>query len=180
MDAFKFLMKVAKANYSTNHGVIVNLRSKTVRTPISLCMSSRRNKGKLIPTDCVVWKGESIIYEGPINSKRLANKLAKLDLCCAEITNAVDMEHGPGEFICMGDYKECKCITCQCRADNYYTKLKSKYPELNNDVIIVENAVIKDMITNAFKTGFKEARARFRKGVKKLKKGMLHATRVPG
>ena len=176
MDAFKFLMKVAKANYSTNHGVIVNLRSKTMRVPISLCMSSRRNRGRLIPTDCIVWKGDSAIYEGPINSKRLANKLAKLDLCCAEITNAADMENGPGEFICMGDYKECKCITCQCRADNYYTKLKSKYPELNKDYVMVENTVMKNMIQDAFKTGFKEARARFRKGVRKIKRNLRDAT----
>lgn len=176
MDTFKFLLRVAKSNFSTARGVIVNLRSKTVRTPLSLCLSTRRNKGKLVPTDCILWEGEKALYEGPVNSKRLANKLAKLQLCCAEVTNAEDMERGIGEFICMGDPKTCTCTSCKCRSESYYTKLKLKYPELGKDVIIVENNVIKKMVTDAWENGFRVAKARFWQGVKKWKKQYASVT----
>ena len=158
------------ANYSINHGVVINFRSEKVRTPICLCVSNYRNKDKLVPTNCIVWRKDSKLYEGPIKSKRLWNKLKKFNLCCVEVTSAKDMEYGYGDFICMSDAQCCKCANCACKSLEYYEDVRKRHPELNNDVVTLSNNKVRKLVTQAFSDGMKQTCHNLRAGRGKLVK----------
>lgn len=176
MRKFQKLVQLAVSNFSTNKGVILNLRSQTVRVPLSLCLSARRNKGKLVPDSCILWQGDEMVYQGKLNCKKLENILEKYDLCCFEVTNAEDMENGAGDFLCLGNHLECSCKTCKCRAEDYYTRLKMKYDILNDDEVTLPKSNMHDVIVTAYKKGWKEGKKKFRLKANALKQQLLDVT----
>lgn len=165
---FKFLVKTLVSHYSTNHGIIAHMRNGIHRTPYSICVGTLRNAGKIMPTDCVVWHGEKLIYKGKLNSKRLYNKLDSLNLCSMELTTAAEMERGEGKYICLGNYKDCNSGGCKCKAMAYWDNLRRKHPELDPDNSL-EKSPLCIMVTNAWKDGYKTARRTFKQGRKAVK-----------
>lgn len=132
-DLYEKLMKQVIADYSSCRGVLVKLRSEKRRTPIILCLSSFRNRGEFVPSQCILWDNEKSIYSGSIKKRRLFNILNKYNICCAEITTAEDSEKGEAPYICFGDRCGCSCERCKCKKEEYYNKVVDKYPFLRGE-----------------------------------------------
>lgn len=154
-EKFNFLMDTLVSNFSVFRGVIANMRSAKSRRPYTICVSNTRNKNKLVPDECIVWDGDEVIYEGLLYSKKLKKVLDKADVCCMELTTAKQMESGKGEFICLGDYKTCSGKNCVCRSEAYWNKLVEKYPCLVEPEILITNPVLHNLVSKAFKEGWK-------------------------
>ena len=169
-EKFDFLIDTLVSSFSVSRGVIGNMRSAKSRKPYTICVSNTRNKGTLVPTDCIVWDGEDTIYEGKLRSKLLKRKLDKLEVCCMELTTAEDMEKGRGDFICLGDYKTCKSKSCVCRAEAYWNELIKRYPTLNADRMVITNDKVHQLAVKAFKEGWKTQKNMKQRAAKKLLK----------
>lgn len=169
-EKFDFLVDTLVSNFSVSRGVIGNMRSAKSRKPYTICVSNTRNKNTLVPTECIVWDGEDVFYEGKLRSKRLKNKLDKVGVCCMELTTAEQMEKGKGDFICLGDYKTCKGKNCVCRSEAYWNELIKRYPTLSADNIIIENDKLHNIVVRAFKTGWKVQKRTRNKTARKILK----------
>lgn len=169
-EKFDFLVSTLVNNFSVSRGVIGNMRTAKSRHPYTICVSNTRNKNTLVPTDCIVWDGEDVLYEGKLNSKRLKNKLSKLGVCCMELTTAEQMEKGRGDFICLGDYKTCKGKSCVCKSEAYWNSLIERYPTLNAENVLIENSRLHNLVVSAFKTGYKVHKRNQKKNTKKALK----------
>lgn len=111
---FKQLIKKIEANYTSCTGSIAQMRGCNKHMPISICCSAFRNEGEFVPTECIVWDDNKIIYEGKLESGILRAKLNKYKRCCAEITSADEIEtNTPGEFLCFGDPDNCPDKKCK-------------------------------------------------------------------
>lgn len=111
---FKQLIKKIEANYTSCTGSIAQMRGCNKHNPLSICCSSFRNEGEFVPTQCIVWDDNKIVYEGKLKSGLLKAKLNKYKRCCAEITSADEIEaNTPGEFICFGDPETCPDKKCK-------------------------------------------------------------------
>lgn len=163
---FQFLVKTLQNHYSTNRGIIGHMRTGMSKIPYSICVSNTRNKDKIVPTDCIVWYGDKVVYKGRLKSKRLYNKLDALNVCCMELTTAEEMERGEGKFICLGDYKTCTAGGCKCKSLAYWDKLRRKYPELDPENSIKASPV-SALVTAAWKDGWRTAKRKFKREVKK-------------
>ena len=107
-DQFNSLISETVAMYSSSQGSILYLREQGNNSePISICLSSLRNKNRIVPSECIVWDDYRVLYEGNIRSKKLYNKLKKYPFCCAEITSACDLNKRRGELCCLGCREEC-------------------------------------------------------------------------
>ncbi len=167
MDRFSTILQTAKANYSTTHGVILNLRSSNKRIPITLCVSTRRNRSKIVPTDCIVWSKDRILYQGTLNGKRLRNLIEKSDLCCIEVTNAVDMDYGPGKYICLNDKNTCQCTSCLCHKQEDISSVQC------SDAVSYRTHVLDEL----WRQGIKESRKTLKA---KRKEALRYATAFSG
>lgn len=162
-DTYSYILRVLKTNYSTSNGIVGQLKVSTSRFPWSLCMSTIRNEGKLIPDSCVLWDGEKLLYAGKINSKKLKRIIMSSDPCRLEITTAKDMENGPGDYICLKH--ECECSgKCPCKAENYWKDLLERRPELNKETIEMKQPEFKSHILDAWKAGMKEGKKTIKNG----------------
>ena len=111
---FKQLIKKIEANYTSCTGSIAQMRGCNKHMPISICCSAFRNEGEFVPTACIVWNDNKIIYQGKLKSGILKAKLNKYKRCCAEITSADEIEaNTPGEFLCFGDPDNCPDKKCK-------------------------------------------------------------------
>ena len=111
---FKQLIKKIEANYTSCTGSIAQMRGCNKHNPLSICCSSFRNEGEFVPTQCIVWDDNKIVYEGKLKSGLLKAKLNKYKRCCAEITSADEIEaNTPGEFLCFGDPDNCPDKKCK-------------------------------------------------------------------
>lgn len=111
---FKQLIKKIEANYTSCTGSIAQMRGCNKHMPISICCSAFRNEGEFVPTECIVWDDNKIIYQGKLKSGILKAKLNKYKRCCAEITSADEIEtNTPGEFLCFGDPDNCPDKKCK-------------------------------------------------------------------
>lgn len=111
---FKQLIKKLEANYTSCTGSIAQMRGCNKHMPISICCSAFRNEGEFVPTECIVWDDNKIIYQGKLKSGILKAKLNKYKRCCAEITSADEIEaNTPGEFLCFGDPDNCPDKKCK-------------------------------------------------------------------
>lgn len=111
---FKQLIKKIEANYTSCTGSIAQMRGCNKHMPISICCSAFRNEGEFVPTECIVWNDNKIIYQGKLKSGILKAKLNKYKRCCAEITSADEIEaNTPGEFLCFGDPDNCPDKKCK-------------------------------------------------------------------
>lgn len=156
-QTFAFIVDTLKASYSTAHGVIGQLKIKGSRFPWSLCLSTLRNAGKLIPDSCILWGGEKLKFQGKLSSCALRRRLEKADPCRLEVTNSEDMEAGPGDFICLKDPSSCK-QKCPCNVEGYFEELCKKHPEYRRKEIKMKQPEFRSVITSAFTDGFKEAK----------------------
>ena len=95
-------------------GVIAHCRTySNSRSALELCVSSCRNPG-LVPTDCILWNENVVLYEGPFQRYELRRLLTRFKVCCVELTTASDMEVGvEGKAKCMGNSMECACKKCK-------------------------------------------------------------------
>lgn len=111
---FKQLIKKIEANYTSCTGSIAQMRGCNKHMPISICCSAFRNEGEFVPTECIVWDDNKIIYQGKLKSGILKAKLNKYKRCCAEITSADEIEtNTSGEFLCFGDPDNCPDKKCK-------------------------------------------------------------------
>lgn len=111
---FKQLIKKIEANYTSCTGSIAQMRGCNKHMPISICCSAFRNEGEFVPTECIVWDDNKIIYQGKLKSGILKAKLNNYKRCCAEITSADEIEaNTPGEFLCFGDPDNCPDKKCK-------------------------------------------------------------------
>lgn len=111
---FKQLIKKIEANYTSCTGSIAQMRGCNKHMPISICCSAFRNEGEFVPTECIVWDDNKIIYQGKLKSGILKAELNKYKRCCAEITSADEIEaNTPGEFLCFGDPDNCPDKKCK-------------------------------------------------------------------
>ena len=162
-DIYNYILRTLKINYSTSNGIVGQLKVKNSRFPWSLCMSTIRNEGKLIPDSCTLWDSEKLLYAGKLNSRKLKRIIMEGDPCRLEITNAKDMENGPGDFVCLKCEDACK-TSCPCRAENYWNDLLKRRPELNKEMIKLKQPEFKIHITEAWKAGMKEGKRQIKNG----------------
>lgn len=156
-QTFAFVIDTLKSAYSTAHGVIGQLKVTGSRYPWSLCVSTMRNAGKLIPDSCILWDSEKLKFQGKLSSCALKRRLDKADPCRLEITNSEDMESGSGDFICLKD--PCSCTQkCPCNVEGYFEELCRKHPEYRKKEVKMKQPEFKSVIKDAFTSGFKEAK----------------------
>ena len=162
-ETYNYIISILKANYSTTVGVIGQLKVPCYKLPWSLCISTLRNEGKIIPDSCVLWDSDKLLYAGKLSSKKLKKLIMDASPCRLEITNAQDMENGHGDYVCLSD--SCKCKkNCLCKAEHYWENLLKRRPELNRDFIVVEKPELKSIVTQAWKNGMKEAKKEIKRG----------------
>ena len=162
-EIYNYIISVLKANYSTTVGVIGHLKVSCSKLPWSLCISTLRNEGKLIPDSCTLWDCEKLLYQGKLSSQKLKNLIMKASPCRLEITNAQDMENGHGDYVCLSDSCNCK-RNCLCKAEHYWEDLLKRRPELDRDTVKLEKPELKSIVTQAWKNGMKEARKEIKHG----------------
>lgn len=122
-DQFNSLISETVAMYSSSQGSILYLREQGNNSePISICLSSLRNQNRIVPSECIVWDDDRVLYEGNIRSKKLYNKLKKYSFCCAEITSARDLNKRRGELCCLGCREECDNKKCPCKKETFANK----------------------------------------------------------
>ena len=136
-ENFSFIVSTLKSNYSTAHGVIGHFKAKDKKVPLTLCVSTLRNKGRLVPDSFCLWQGDKIRGKGKLKSETLFKKMDAFDPCRMEITNAQDMEFGPGEFFCLKDPEQCPY---DCPAKN---KQKENAKEVDEHTSTLVNYVWK-------------------------------------
>lgn len=105
---FKELCICIRKAWTPKDGVIIRLlRGSEHERELLLCVGGHRNPA-ICARYCVVWDGDSKIYDGEIQSDELQHILTKYKICFAEITNARLMEHDRhGVYKCMKCPKGC-------------------------------------------------------------------------
>jgi len=162
-ETYSYILRVLKVNYSTSNGVIGQLKTSITRFPLSLCMSTLRNDGKLIPDQCTLWDSEKLLYAGKVSSRKLKRILMEADPCRLEITNAREMENGHGDFVCLKDCKSC-VNKCPCKAESYWEDLLRRRPEFNKEELKMKKPELKSIVTTAWKNGLKTAKKLIKNG----------------
>lgn len=99
---FQELCICIRKAWTTKDGVIIRLlRGSECERELLLCVGGHRNPA-ICARYCVVWDGDSKIYDGEIMSSTLQHLLTRKNVCFAEITNARLMEHGRhGVYKCL-------------------------------------------------------------------------------
>lgn len=131
-ETYKFVIDALTANYSTAHGVIGQFKTES-KIPLSLCISTVRNRSRLVPDSFCMWQGERMKAQGKLKSQHLKKILMKEDPCRLEITNAKDMEFGPGEYICLKEPCEA-CGKCPCINGHKFETAKEEESEAQEHI----------------------------------------------
>lgn len=113
---FDELCKSIRQAWSQKDGVIVRLnRGDHGVHELLLCAGGHRNPD-FCARKCVVWEGDSLVYDGPLLSEDLKRLLTSHHVCFGELTNAKLMEHEKkGIFKCYKNPACCKSTTCTLR-----------------------------------------------------------------
>lgn len=111
---FKSIVWELRREFTRYTGSVAFCRGKAGVT-VSVCCGCVSNTG-ILPTKCLVWAGEDLLYSGELCSKTLCKILTKRNLCLVTITNVMDMENKqPKTYLCVGDFAKCKKKTCPCK-----------------------------------------------------------------
>lgn len=119
--AFDEMCRNIRQSWTSKDGVILKLnRGNHGVHAIVLCVGGHRNAG-MCARHCVVWEGDSIIYDGPLMSENLKKILTAHHICYGEITNVRLLEHDrTGIIKCYKDPTTCKSRTCTlCGQDTF-------------------------------------------------------------
>lgn len=118
---FDELCRSIRQAWSPKDGVIVRLnRGNNGVHELLLCVGGHRNPG-FCARQCIVWQGDTMVYDGPLLSAELRQLFTAHHICYGELTNVRLMEHGrKGIFKCYKDPSTCKSTTCSlCRQQTY-------------------------------------------------------------
>ena len=109
------LLTKAKRYYTNSFGCLVKLYGKQVRKGIDLCIASVSNEKLYMPENCRIWKSESCLFKGKIDSEEVTTIINENSVCCAEITDTKSMEFGiHGKLYCLRpDRCFSRCSTCK-------------------------------------------------------------------
>ena len=99
---FASLCSLVRKTWTRREGVILRMHQLGSEDPeVLLCVGGAKNPD-LTARECIVWYGDSRIYEGPLESDSLKTLLTDSKVCYCEITNARLMEHdASGTFLCL-------------------------------------------------------------------------------
>ena len=109
------LLTKAKRYYTNSFGCLVKMYGKQVRKGIDLCIASVSNEKLYMPENCRIWKSESCLFKGKIDSEEVTTIINENSVCCAEITDTKSMEFGiHGKLYCLRpDRCFSRCSTCK-------------------------------------------------------------------
>lgn len=99
---FSALGSLIRRTWTRKEGVILRMRRfGTQDEELLLCVGGARNP-ELVAHDCIVWRGDSKVYDGALDSADLRHLLTEAKVCYCEVTNARLMEHSAaGTFVCL-------------------------------------------------------------------------------
>ena len=99
---FSTLCTTLKRTWTRRDGVIMIMRNGPKgEHELILCVGGSRNPD-FTATKCVVWNGDTLVYEGLITGQTLKDLLSDTNVCYGELTNAKLMEHNKkGKLCCL-------------------------------------------------------------------------------
>lgn len=156
---FRSLVTKIQSNYTSCTGAVAQMRGVNRHYPVSICVSSFRNNNEFVPTECIVWDDNKILFEGKLTSGYLRRKLSCRELCCAEITSADEIElNTPGEFMCFGDPEKCKDRYCKYKTIQL-KKEQEKEKEAEDEMLKRGDYLLKAVWKSSMKKARKEIKS---------------------
>lgn len=113
---FETLTTMIRQRWTRKSGVAVTLRAGSENTKsLRICCGSIRNPG-IVADTCVVWYGETKVYEGELTSRELRCILTDFHVCHGQLCDTRELEQNRrGSVFCLGCTDTCKRKTCKQR-----------------------------------------------------------------
>ena len=107
-ENFDNLYMLIRKGWTKRHGIVVRLQTAEDDShPLLLCAGSLSNPG-LIATNCKVWCGDDLLYEGKIKDAKLLQLLTDKGICHAEVSTVKRLDVSNGVYTCLGDRATCE------------------------------------------------------------------------
>ena len=110
--AFTQLIELLRRQWTRRQGSLFRLqRAEDDSSPLLLCVGALLNQG-FRAENCKVWDGNTLVYEGPLESSALLQLLTDEQVCFGELNTAAKLDVKEGPCYCFGDPNDC---TKQCQ-----------------------------------------------------------------
>lgn len=136
-DLLTNLLDKAKDYYTHSYGCLVKFYGKHIRKGIDMCISSIANEKLFSPINCRIWKSETCLFAGKIDSSKVVSIINEEQICCAEVTDTKKLEYGEhGKFYCLRpDRCFARCATCSaCQIT------EKEHAEISTDLVALWNS----------------------------------------
>lgn len=111
---FKMIVWELRREFSRRTGSVAFCKGKS-GSSVCVCCGCITNTG-LLPTKCLVWAGDDLLYSGELYSRVLCRILTRRKLCMIKVTNIPEeSEDSPSTCFCVGDFEGCRKYTCPCK-----------------------------------------------------------------
>lgn len=113
-QAFNEMVLLLRRKWTRKQGALFRLqRAEDDSSPLLLCCGALSNQG-FRAENCKVWQNDDLVYEGPLESPKLAYLLALRGVCFGELNTGAKLDVRNGDYYCFGDADACP-LTCQMR-----------------------------------------------------------------